>query len=194
MPLAKFLMQSAMFLPWVFETFGARAETIFHGVCEGRESHFGDSREDIYTEYVFRVTEVFKGQAEGGVIRMRQRGGVVGEQGYFIPGAAQFSPNEEVLSFLTPREKDGFQWTVGLSQGKFTIQTDRVSQKKVLTRDLKGLTFAAQAEEARHARGFSGRGAETVFLDGFRNDLQGYVRRAQDRELELYDEDSGEIH
>ncbi|MFT3836717.1 MAG: hypothetical protein QM723_06950 [Myxococcaceae bacterium] len=102
-------------------TLSQGADAIVHAkVIESHARRTQDGMR-IITDTTLQVTESLKGDAkpETQVIVM-QPGGVVGEIGQRVEGAATFKPGEEVVLFL---EKRGDRFTmVGMSQGKFTIE------------------------------------------------------------------------
>jgi hypothetical protein len=86
-----------------------------------KESHARKTQDGmrIITDTTLTVSESLKGDAKTEVIVM-QPGGVVGEIGQRVEGAATFKPGEEVVLFL---EKKGDRFSVlGMSQGKFTLE------------------------------------------------------------------------
>ncbi len=73
----------------------------------------------IVTDTELEVLEAWKGAPAPRVVVM-QPGGVVGDIGQKVAGAAQFAAGEEVVVFLEPR---GDRYTVaGMSQGAFHVE------------------------------------------------------------------------
>lgn len=73
----------------------------------------------IVTDTELEVLETWKGAPAARVVVM-QPGGIVGELGQKVHGAARFTPGEEVVVFLEPR---GDRFTVaGMSQGAFHVE------------------------------------------------------------------------
>lgn len=73
----------------------------------------------IVTDVELRVAEAWKGGVERTIVVM-QPGGVVGDLGQHVEGAATFAPGEEVVLFLEAR---GGRFTVaGMAQGRFKVE------------------------------------------------------------------------
>lgn len=73
----------------------------------------------IVTDTELEVLEAWKGAPAARVVVM-QPGGIVGELGQKVAGAARFTVGEEVVLFLEPR---GDRFTVaGMSQGAFHVE------------------------------------------------------------------------
>ncbi|MBI4576256.1 MAG: hypothetical protein HY722_08345 [Planctomycetes bacterium] len=152
------------------------AALILVGRCVGTESHWNDDRTGIYTDYTFEVSEFVKGERASRTVTIRQWGGVVGDRGYWIPGSTSYAANEEVFGFFTDASAEsGCAWNVGLSQGKFTVKKDRVTRQKVLTRDLKGLSFFDPASQT--VQEFSEENERKVFFEEFRSEVLRYVEK-----------------
>ena len=121
-----------------------RAHVIIHGRCtEARSNYSADGR--IYTDYRFAVEEWLKNHdsaAGGGFYSFRQWGGQIGDRGMLVAGAARFEVGEEVVAFCdAPQGAEGQAFTIGLSQGKFSVDTDEASGERVVHRDLTGLSL-----------------------------------------------------
>jgi len=73
----------------------------------------------IVTDVELAVTETWKGGVARTIVVM-QPGGVVGDLGQHVEGAATFAPGEEVVLFLEAR---GDRFTVsGMAQGRFKVE------------------------------------------------------------------------
>jgi len=64
-------------------------------------------------------------------------GGVIGDRGSAIHGAATYQLKEEIFVFLSAVNKIGCRMAIGLAQGKYTIR--KVEGKTLAFRDLEGL-------------------------------------------------------
>ncbi len=125
-----------------------RAEVVVHGRCvEKRAAFTADDR--IYTEYRFAVDEVIKGEVGTTIHTFRQWGGVVGDRGMLIAGAASFDIGEEVVVFCdAPDDVHGLAFTIGLAQGKYTVSQDRATGERWVHRDLAGLNILDEVDRA----------------------------------------------
>ena len=156
------------------EEMTARADLILRGRVLSSESLWDDSRTKIFTEYLLEVEECFKGvPGETRKVSVRQWGGVVGDRGYYIPGVATFAPNEDVFAFFTsPNPRSGTRFTVGLSQGKYSVLDEESSGKELLRRNLRGLTYY----DAISDRSYEPEPEEApVYYDDIRTEVRNYL-------------------
>jgi hypothetical protein len=153
-----------------------KAESIVHGVCIDKQSYMHEDGYRVVTEYRFQVHEMLKGTANGSEFVFRQFGGVVGNIGYYVPGAATFTPNEEVLTFVgKPGRRSGCAFTVGLAQGKFSVRRDGATGRKILFRKLSGLRVRAPgSSDPMDTAALKGK---KLFLDDFLVKIRGYVKK-----------------
>jgi hypothetical protein len=95
---------------------------IVDGTVTGVRSYWSPDRSRILTETTVAVSSTYKG-AGGGIVRVLQPGGVVGNVRMTAHGALSWRRGEEVLLFLEPALNDAFQ-VAGFSQGKYEIERD----------------------------------------------------------------------
>jgi len=92
----------------------------------------------IYTDVTLRVLQPMKGGAPAGsLLTVRREGGVVGNIGMRVAGAAGFEEGEEAVVFLERR--GAALYTVGLAQGKMRVAT--VGGARVALRATPGLVY-----------------------------------------------------
>lgn len=83
------------------------------------QARWTSDRARIITDTELEVLSTWKGAASQRLVVM-QPGGIVGEVGQKVEGAARFEPGEEVVVFLEPR---GQRFTVaGMAQGLFHLE------------------------------------------------------------------------
>jgi len=136
---------------------------------EDAMSSWDAGHKEIYTFYTLRVLESVKGGQGQTTITLRQLGGVVDNIASIVPGMPDFRKGEEVVVFLTEKDRAGYPWVMGLQQGKYTISTDRHGVKMVRN-DLSGTELVSET---------GGRVTSTVqrdlplssFLDGIKTSL-----------------------
>lgn len=105
---------------------------------EGQQARWSADHSLIYTEVTVRIVEPLKGEgAAGEVLTLRREGGVVGEVGMYVAGAAGFKTGEESLVFFERRGRA--LWTVGMAQGRMPVGT--VEGRRVVVRQTAGLGF-----------------------------------------------------
>ncbi len=122
------------------------AQTIITGHCLSKRTEIDPKDNNIYTYATFKVNQVLKGDLPGDSITVRHPGGRVGDEISIVPGVPDFNLDEEVLLFLSSEDDAGYPWVVGLSQGKFHIQKDEISGKKITFADPHGLSLYDKKE------------------------------------------------
>jgi len=128
-----------------------------------------DSNKEIYTYITLRVLEPVKGPKKDDVITIRQLGGTVDKIASIVPGTPNFRTGEEVVLFLTGKDRAGYPWVMGLQQGKYTVSTDENGNRNVRS-DVEGLTAISPGGKASEAEGAKAQPLQ-AFLDGLRTQL-----------------------
>ncbi len=107
-------------------------------------------RGQIWTYAELLVTDGVKGSTKSAIV-VKQPGGVVGEVGQRVSGAATFRPSEDVVLFLEPAvDEPGAFVVMSLTAGKVTFEDVRGVRAAV--RHLDGVTFAeAGTRQTLHA-------------------------------------------
>jgi hypothetical protein len=110
----------------------ALSDRVVHGrVLDVRTEKDPDGNR-IYTIARIAVLEDFTGFTDG-VIEVRELGGTVGTTRLWIPGAAQYTPGEEILVCL--KQKAGIWYSVAKSYSTFHIDANAIA-----SRDVTGVT------------------------------------------------------
>jgi len=121
-----------------------RAEVIVLGRCLESSVRWNAERTRIYTDWTVAVDQAIKGAPVGKVI-VRQLGGELEGKGMIVAGVNRLTLGEEVVLFLGPAE-DSARRIVGLSQGRFTVQTDpQTGRKQVRTGSVPSGALASQS-------------------------------------------------
>jgi len=137
---------SATVLKFDTKEMTSRARAIVHGTVETKSSGILPGGRQIYTEYTVRLIDRWKGKGAGDTFTFRQLGGQVGERGYFIAGAASYELGEEIVTFLDrAHPKTGCCFSIGLAQGKYHVQIDKVLDTKMVSRRLEQLELLDRA-------------------------------------------------
>ena len=125
-------------------TLTTSAERIVVGVCSQAQPQW--VRGQIYTRYVFSVSQAIKGPAIS-QLELYLPGGHL--QGAFthIVGMPVFAPGDEAVLFLTAANASGHSWPVGLAQGRFTIKRSAANRPHVF-QELDGLTLHSELQSA----------------------------------------------
>ena len=101
-----------------------KAQSIVHGRVRSANTHWSADGRLILTTYTLDVEETIKGRAEK-TLEITIVGGTVGNLGLFVSGMPSFDTGEEAVVFV--ETSAGYSTVVGLSQGKFAIRNDEVS-------------------------------------------------------------------
>jgi len=109
---------AATALPATVEGLARASTLVVRGTVEGQEVRVGADGSRLYTFVALRVAEALKGEAPA-LLLVRVPGGVLGERGQRVAGAAAFADGEEVVAFLSPA--GAVHQVTGMAQGKFTV-------------------------------------------------------------------------
>jgi hypothetical protein len=151
-----------------------QAETIFLGKCVSIKSEWNEEGTRIYTYITVAPERPLKGGIVPQQVTIRQLGGEVGDIGMRVEGTSVFEEGEETLLFLERGHK-GFHRVLGLNQGKFSIETDEASGRKILVR--KRLEFVNRGEGRIEKRIITLRSDRKLFLDDFINRIDSVLQK-----------------
>ena len=98
--------------------------------CISTETKKDENTGLIFTYTTFKVDESLKGEY-GDEIVLRVIGGTVGDTTVNAPDAPRFSPDEEVVLFLGPRNTKGYPMLKSIYSGIYRIRTDESGAKVV---------------------------------------------------------------
>lgn len=146
-----------------------KSATIAVARVEDSSSRWDDGGKEIYTYITLRVTDPVKGAKRHDTITVRQIGGQVGSIASIVPGTPAFRAGEEVVVFLTAKDRSGHPWVLGLQQGKYSVVSDGRGGKRV-SNELDGLTLVSPDGAAREGKPASGQPLE-LFLEAVRSEL-----------------------
>ena len=109
----------------------AEAAAVVVGEVEGMTSEWSPDQTTIFTTITVKVTDCVAGECSDTML-VKQRGGTVGEATLYIPGMPKFSQGQKVLLFLdhSYEGEAGYYSVVGMCQGMFLIEKEKVSSKK----------------------------------------------------------------
>jgi len=128
-----------------------------------------DANKEIYTYITVSVLESVKGAKGEKTITIRQLGGSVGNLISAVPGMPSFKNGEEVVLFLSAKDRAGYPWVMGLQQGKYSIVTDDSGLKHVRN-ELDGLRVLSPNGSVNESKVSSDQPLG-AFLDGIKSDL-----------------------
>jgi len=113
-----------------------RAETIFQGKVRGISYEWNKDKTMIFTTVKVSTERILKGPVGLKEVIVRQPGGMIGDKGVKVSGYPDFFDGEEVILFVEPFEPRGIhsgkQKVVGMAQGKFRIETDPETARKIV--------------------------------------------------------------
>lgn len=146
-----------------------KSETIAVARVDDVSSRWDDNHKEIYTYISLKVLDGIKGSRKNDVLTIRQIGGSAEGKISVVPGMPTFNKGEEVVVFLSPKDRAGYPWVMGLQQGKYTVSMDANGFKQVRN-DVDGLKLMAPNGSVDEAKPAAGQPL-TSFLDGIRSDL-----------------------
>ena len=146
-----------------------KSETIALARVDDVSSRWDDNHKEIYTFISLKVLDGVKGSRKNDVLTIRHIGGSAEGKISVVPGMPTFTKGEEVVVFLSPKDRAGYPWVMGLQQGKFTVSTDDNGFKQVRN-DIVGLKTMAPNGSVDEAKPAAVQPLAS-FLDGIRTDL-----------------------
>jgi len=126
---------------------------------------------EIYTYITLRVLEPVKGPKGETSVTIRQIGGRADNLESIVSGMPSFRKDEEVVLFLTERDKAGYPWVMGLQQGKYTVVTDEKGRKSVRNELSDGLVRMQPDGKIDHGPSVSPEMSLESFLGQIKTDL-----------------------
>ena len=110
-----------------------------------------------------QVTDGLKGAREGGLLLVKQPGGIIGDFGQHVSGVAHFTPGQDTLLFLEPApDAPGTYLVLGLASGKIDFEASPKTGELRAVRHLGGLGFARPGGEAPTVRRLDAAGVEDL--------------------------------
>lgn len=177
------IASASVVLQQSIEELTADSGLIVRGTVGGVESRWDREHRRIRTYVEIRITEGLKGRASQ-VIWVRQPGGIVGDVGQRVEGAAVFEPGEDVVLFLQPRAEEAVFVPSGMAAGKVLLAKSAAGELRA-TRRLTGLAFydlrssAARPADAAAGTGSEDLGTADAFLARIRQTVQSQRAGAQ---------------
>ena len=146
-----------------------KSETIAVASVDDVSSRWDDNHKDNYTYISLKVLDGVKGSRKNDVLTIRQLGGTVDKIISVVPGMPTFTKGEEVVVFLSPKDRAGYPWVMGLQQGTYSVSIDGNGFKQVRN-DVDGLKTMAPDGSVDEAKAASVQPLNS-FLDGIRTQL-----------------------
>ena len=146
-----------------------KSDAIVMAKVEDQSSRQDAGNKEIYTYITLSVLESVKGAKGEKTMTIRQLGGSVGNLISVVPGMPNFKNGEEVVLFLSAKDREGYPWVMGLQQGKYSIVTDDNGLKHVRN-ELDGLRMLSPDGSMSESK-VSSEQPLGAFLDGIKSDL-----------------------
>jgi hypothetical protein len=146
-----------------------KSETIALARVEDVSARWDANHKEIYTYISLKVLDGVKGSRKDDVLTIRQIGGTVDKIMSIVPGMPNFTKGEEVVVFLSPKDRAGYPWVMGLQQGKYSVSMD-VNGFKQVRNDVNDLKTLAP-DGSVNAAVASPVQPLNSFLDGIRTQL-----------------------
>ena len=175
--LVSFTSQATMVMKLDDEAMVNQAETVVTGTVTSMRSEWNKERTRIFTYITITPSNFLKSDGSSDEIVIKEPGGEVGEIGMFVEGSSVFEEGEEVLLFLK-RGRKGFHRTVGLSQGKFSIQSDPVTQRKILLKKRARLKKDSSGKIKKET--FSITSDKKLYLEDFERKIKDILQRKKE--------------
>lgn len=122
------------------EEMAQTAPIIVEGTVEQVQTQWAESAARIYTYAEISVSRPLKGKVKSTVL-VKQPGGIIGELGHSVAGAARFKTGEKVLLFLEPAvDEDEVYLVWSMAAGKISFRENNLGEMRA-QRDLEGLSF-----------------------------------------------------
>jgi hypothetical protein len=116
-----------------------RSENIVVARCLSTESKWNKQGSLIFTYVTFQVQDTVQGENTEDNLTLRFLGGRVGDTVQSVPDMPEFSENEEVMLFLGPKNRSGYQTLSSIQNGVLRIRTDSATGKKLITTPTTGI-------------------------------------------------------
>ena len=116
-----------------------KSDNIVVARCISEESRWNEQGSLIFTYVTFQVQDTVQGENKQDKLTLRFLGGRVGETVQTVPDVPEFSENEEVMLFLGPKNKSGYQTLSSVQNGVLRIKADSETGKKLITSPTTGI-------------------------------------------------------
>jgi hypothetical protein len=150
------------------------SDNIVVAKCIAAESKWNEQGSLIYTYITFQVQDNVKGETNEENLTLRFLGGRVGDTVQSVPDMPQFSENEEVLLFLGPKNRSGYQTLSSIQNGVLRIKTDSESGKRLIITPTTGIQlYKRNTDEAMSTPYSNG-----VLLEDFNYSLKKVIDKS----------------
>ncbi len=129
------------FLPQTLDDLDRQADYIIVGTVTNQNGL--QENKTISTQTAIAVEEWVRGSSIGDTVVVKELGGIIGDVMMVVPGSPHFEQRERVVLFMKEdsparwRHRIAYGHTVGMAQGKFSLETDEQG-KEMLINDLGG--------------------------------------------------------
>lgn len=174
--LAPLSVFASVVLAMSMEEMTTRSPLVVRGTVHRVDTQWAEGKTKIWTYSEVVVQETIKGAARTSVL-VKQPGGVIGNIGEKVSGAAVFTPGEEVVLFLEPAVDEANAFVpFAMSAAKVSLVSK--GGKRLAVRDLSGVAFATPGKRGviRPVDELENLGFEDAFLARIRTAAKGGAR------------------
>jgi hypothetical protein len=158
------------------EEMTTRSPLVIRGTVHRVDTQWAEGRTKIWTYSEVVVRETLKGTARTSVL-VKQPGGVIGNVGERVSGAAVFTPGEDVVLFLEPAVDEANAFVpFAMSAAKVSLVSR--GGKRLALRDLSGVSLVSPGTRGviRPVDELENLGFEEGFLERIRTAAKGGAR------------------
>jgi len=116
-----------------------RSENIVVAKCISTESKWNEQGSLIFTYITFQVQDIVQGEIKEDNLTLRFLGGRVGDTVQSVPDMPEFYENEEVMLFLGPKNRSGYQTLSSIQSGVLRIETDSETGNRLISTPTTGI-------------------------------------------------------
>jgi len=149
-----------------------QSSAVVLGTCESMESYWVDGNSKIFTRVKIRGQQALKGDVSAAA-EITVPGGKIGNIVYEVTDMPVFREGEEVLLFVW-QHPTGKQLVMGGTQGKLSVETDKVTGKKIILGAQPQIESAAKLQKASSPESQT---EKKIFLDDFLTEVRSYVKK-----------------
>lgn len=126
---------------YAFDELIRQSSRIVHVRCLGTDTYLESETGTIWTRNYFEILDTLKGNVTTRIV-VTEPGGVIGNQGQWVPGAPNFSTGDESVLFLSSTVRG--KWRVfGWGQGNYRVHHDARTGHSTVKPDLGGIQLAS---------------------------------------------------
>lgn len=115
------------------------SENIVVAKCISSESRWNEQGSLIFTYVTFQVQDTVHGEMKDENLTLRFLGGRVGDTVQYVADMPEFYESEEVMLFLGPKNRSGYQTLSSIQSGVLRVKTDSETGNRLITTPTTGI-------------------------------------------------------